>query len=225
MASTTPFGFVSSGGIGERGPRGFPGEDGRGILSVTLIDNNDGTSSVQFTYTDGSQSPVLASSLLSDNLLCSSVDASSFVKTSTLKVGGTTYALPEDGIDGQVLRTNGSGGLSWTANDLQTAYDNGQTINVSADIPLVISGTSLAEQSFDYITVGDYFGNLKFQANSVSFKGPDDVTYFTIDNGPILTPGIPTNTVLPIRQLDDHVIWEADLTNSIPSTFVKYLRQ
>lgn len=65
-----------------------------------------------------------------------------------IKIGSATYTVPTaDGSNGQVLKTNGSGTLSWAANgggvtDLDTAYNGGQTITADTNTITITGDTA-----------------------------------------------------------------------------------
>ena len=176
--SLTPFGYYGSAGGGGPGPRG---PRGVGISSANLVDNNDGTTTISFDMSDNTTLGPFPSSLVSDVLNCTSVDTSSFIKTPVLKVGATTYTLPEDGTIGQVLSTNGTGTLDWVPNsstDLQTAYDNllpTTVLDVSAGNGLEITGTNQATDDLRLTTnllvnpptLGDAIFNVQAQGTDI----------------------------------------------------------
>lgn len=133
---TTPFGYYAGqeGLTGPRGPAGPNGADGNGIASINIIDNLDGTTSVSYTMDDTTILGPFNSSLLSDNLIATSVETSGFIKTPNLKTGGTTYSLPEDGTTGQILKTDGAGNLDWIANQQDVIAVNASSGLISGGV-------------------------------------------------------------------------------------------
>ncbi len=159
------------------------------------------SSSVQYEFRNGSAIPVFSINANTGNS----------VFNGTVKVGA--YTLPAtDGTNGQVLKTNGSGGLTWS-NDNGTSYTAGTGISISGttitntapDKTVVLTGGGATTISGTYpnFTISSTDNNTTYTAGTgLSLSGttftntaPDQTVVLTAGTGISVTGTYPGFTI------------------------------
>jgi hypothetical protein len=177
----------------------------------------------QYEFRNGSAAPVFLVNANTGN----------GVFNGTLKVG--SYTLPStDGTNGQVLKTNGAGSLSWT-NDNNTIYTAGTGINISGTsitntapdqlVTLTGSGATSITGAYPNFTVSSTDNNtiyssgigINISGNTITNAAPDQLVTLTGSGATSVTGSYPNFT---ISSTDNNTIYTAGAGIDITGTVI-----